>query len=196
MEARKIIGDIRKLVGVGGYQTKLCKVVSVEDDNTCTVEAYSGEQYEKVTINAEITKNKGIFITPKVDSSVLITMKDEIHGFISQFSDIDKFVIKIQDFDLELKDGNVKIKGKKVEAEFDQITFNGGENAGLVKVKELTDKINELVDWCKDHTHMIPVINTTGSPTAQVANNVDVPKPLSPPQRLNIRDYENDTIKH
>lgn len=75
------------------------------------------------------------------------------------------------------------------------IIMNKGKNGGLIKIKELTDKINGLVNWAKDHTHVIPsgAINCGGNVNGAP---VTAPAPLSPPDTLNRDDYENTDIKH
>lgn len=75
------------------------------------------------------------------------------------------------------------------------IKFNGGENGGLVKIQELTDKINELVEWCKNHTHANATFaGTIGGATA--SGNLTVPAPSEPPKEMNKDDYENTKITH
>lgn len=77
----------------------------------------------------------------------------------------------------------------------DKIIINGGDFGGLIKIKELTDKINNLVDWCKNHTHNNATFSGTisGNPAS---GTLTVPAPLQAPEQLNKDDYEDAKILH
>jgi len=80
-----------------------------------------------------------------------------------------------------------------------EVVINGGDNQGMIKIKELTQKLNDLVKWCNAHTHIIMPggVTTVGTPTTQ-SNSVpvQVPKPLSPANTFIKNDYENTKVKH
>jgi len=175
---RDIADSIRKLLGAVEFDTMLCTVESVDGETTCTVKTVkTGALYKNIKLNANITEDKGIYVFPKKGSYVLVTMIDKVQGFVSMFSDIEKITLNVNG----------------------DITINGGKNDGLVIIQKLTDKINELVDWCKDHTHLLQsgTVNVAGSlGSATNASPINVPSPLSPPSRLNKSDYENEKIKH
>jgi hypothetical protein len=83
--------------------------------------------------------------------------------------------------------------------EIESITINGGELGGLVKIQELTEKINELVDAFNRHTHTIATgaIATTGTAAAQAnAKPVTVPAVMTKADRLRKEDYEDIAITH
>lgn len=110
-------------------------------------------------------KGGGIVVIPEVGAQVLVIFFSKTVAFMLQCS-----------------------KAK-------QIVFNGGENGGLVKIQELTDKINELVDWCKNHTHT----NATFSGTINgvpATGAITIPAPLEPPKEMNKDDYEDITVIH
>lgn len=110
-------------------------------------------------------KGGGIVVVPEVGAQVLVIFFSKTVAFMLQCS-----------------------KAKK-------IVFNGGENGGLVKIQELTDKVNELVDWCKTHTHTNATFaGTIGGATASGA--LTVPAPLEPPKEMNKDDYEDITVIH
>lgn len=71
-----------------------------------------------------------------------------------------------------------------------EISFNGGENGGLINIDALTDKINGLVKTFNDHTHLV---NTQGTATAQSGT---AQATLSKAMELNKADYEDKKIKH
>lgn len=79
--------------------------------------------------------------------------------------------------------------------EVEEIIINEGKNGGLIKIQELTDKINELVDWCKNHTHTNASFSgTIGGVSATGA--ITVPTPIEAPKELNKSDFEDENIKH
>lgn len=77
----------------------------------------------------------------------------------------------------------------------DTITFNQGNNQGLVKIQELTDKLNNLVSEVETlrntfntHTHSGV---STGPGISGITNKI-VSKPIT---KFNKSDYENSKIK-
>ncbi len=87
-----------------------------------------------------------------------------------------------------------------VEMNADNIIYNGGDNFGMLKIKELTDKLNELktkvnalVSKYNSHTH---IVNTTGSATAQTGTAQAVVSKADSAASFNQSDYENTKIKH
>lgn len=68
------------------------------------------------------------------------------------------------------------------------IILNGGTLGGMVKVKELTDAVNAMVDTFNKHTHSIVGVQP-GS------GNVTSVKPLSEMQKLNRSKIENEKVK-
>lgn len=62
------------------------------------------------------------------------------------------------------------------------VTLNGGKLGGLVKVAELTQKLNELVQAFNGHTH-----TGTHGPTSP---------PVSQAKAFSKDDYEDTTVKH
>lgn len=165
---RKCAEYIRMLVGKTAFTTYLCKVNSV-DGATCEVErVMDGMIVKDVRLNAHIRENEGLVVIPKTDSYVLITDIDGDKWFVSQYSVIESITL---DFD-------------------NTLTINSGNNAGLVKINELTQKLNELVNAFNTHTH-----TTTATVGATTAPGVIEP-PLQQANPFNKTDYENDKIKH
>ena len=71
-----------------------------------------------------------------------------------------------------------------------QIVFNGGENGGLIKIEELTKKINDLIDAFNQHTHSVA---TTGSAASQTGTAAVIVNSFT---KLDKSSYEDKTIKH
>ena len=104
------------------------------DGAKCTVKRlFDDMEIEEVRLNCSTTENEGVVIVPKRDSMVLITSIDGRYWFVSQCSEVEKITIDATD----------------------KIVFNGGHNKGLVKIEELTNQLNELVTWCRNHTHTV-----------------------------------------
>jgi len=107
----------------------------------------------------------GFVITPEIDSMVYVIMSKYTLPFIVTFSDITQFDIM------------------------------GGEFGGLVKVVELTqklnnleNKVNEIIATFGTHTHTVIAVGAPTSPTSTpIAGNLTIS------QRA---DIENINIKH
>jgi len=107
----------------GSFACFTAKVLRVNGD-TCDVEL-EGMKLTDVRLRAVVNgENSKILVTPKTESYVLVA---DLSGDLSQlavigFSEVEKIEI----------DAN------------DKIIFNGGNNDGLVKIKELTNKLNNI----------------------------------------------------
>lgn len=111
-----------------------------------------------VIINVRLmADNKtGILITPKNNSVVIVTMINKYTGYVSMFSEVD------------------------------EIQLNGNVNGGIVKVTELTTKLNLLVSELQAQLTLIALgISTAGGSYT--------PETLS---TFNKTIYENLTVKH
>lgn len=69
-----------------------------------------------------------------------------------------------------------------------EITLNGGTLGGLVKVKELTDAVNKMVDTFNGHTHDIAGVQPGSAKVTSI-------KPLSGMQKLERSSIENEKVK-
>lgn len=109
----------------------IAKVVDV-DGEVCTIEM-DGLQLTDVRLRAVVNgETSKILITPKKESYVLVAdmMGDMSQLVVMNYSEIEK-----------------------IEIDAEKIVLNGGDNYGLVKIKELTEKLNALVDAFNNHTH-------------------------------------------
>jgi hypothetical protein len=78
---------------------------------------------------------------------------------------------------------------ERVEVKSDLIEINSGTLGGFVKIQELTDKLNALVNTFNAHTHTVA---TTGTAAAQSGTAAAITVQA---QRFNQSDYENEKIK-
>ena len=183
---RQIVENIRKIVGDRGFDTHLCVVESVNSDKaSCTVKRVIDEKIiSDVYINSSMLNDEGIVITPAKDSLVLVTRIDHLQSFVSLYSKIDKIHI------------NPKKKDEEIE-----IVINGGTNDGLVKIKELTDKLKELESKFNNHIHSNAEFSgtmTVGAATNPITGILTVPttKNTSNEFQSGYSSFENDKIKH
>ena len=127
-DARAIRDAVKRLSGnfnKDEIYTILGVVDSVDiDARTCVVT--SKNDVADVTIpdvSLMVNVNDGWLLIPKVDSEVYVTFTSRGLGWVSFFSEISKVFLIV--------DGAIQ--------------FNGGEYGGLVKITELTAKLNTMI---------------------------------------------------
>lgn len=161
---------------IGENAIRSVKVEKVDGD---TITATRGDEVFSLYPALFGQADKFLAVYPKVGSTVAIVY---INGkpstpYIVACTEIDRVAIKVGE-------STIGIEG-------DTITFNGGENGGMVLIEKLTDKLNQLqqqIDAIQTaiatHSHGTPAGATTGT----VYTRVNV-------SRFNASDYENDKIK-
>ena len=99
---------IRRIIEEDGYKaeqlyTLPCTVDSVDKDlNVCTVTTVFDEnEITDVRLQAVEGGGDGMVIYPKEGSSVLVTFLNKTTGFVSAYSDVDKFSFKNGSEDLK-----------------------------------------------------------------------------------------------
>ena len=173
----EIKNKIRAMVGNNTPLLLTGKVKSV-DGETCTVsigDLTLTDVRLRSVINGEDSK---LLITPADNSYVTIIdlggdlRETEVIGY----SEIEAIDIKTS------SDININCDGV--------VKFNGGDNDGLVQIKKLTQKLNQLVQKFNEHTHATSA--TVGATTA-----VGVISPTtSQASTFNKSDYEDTKVKH
>ena len=160
---------------VGPLQIFLGKVNSVnETDYTIDVTLNDSTHLPDARLRAVVNDNMPMVMTPVVGSYVLLGKIGETADWVVlAFDQVDKVIWNAN-----------------------QITINGGDNAGLVKVKELTTKLNNLENKVNA---MIEIFNThvhggvtTGAGTSAVTPTIITPE-LTVTQQSEIEDVK---IKH
>lgn len=162
---RRLADNIKRLNPTSMWLTQ-GEVVAV-DDLTCTVKIGDAE-IGGVRLRASLTgRDRQILTVPKVGSSVTL-------GCLT--ADLNNLVVLQVD-------------------EVEKIIINGGELGGLIKIQELTDKINALVEAFNGHTHLVPTgdVVTSAGPNIKPVN---IPAVTKKAAKLNKKDYEDETIKH
>ncbi len=151
-------------------QIGIFKSVS-EGDQLATFEPASGGAEVDVNLTIKGADNSCLII-PKVDSIGMVFFVNDTDAYIMSANKVDKYFINS-----------------------DEIIFNDGNNDGIVKINELTTKLNKLVSEVKTlktlldtHTHTLVTVGAgvSGVPVPIVANFTD----------FNKADYEDTKIKH
>ncbi len=131
---RAVLSAVQKLAGTYNTDTMgliTGTVVSVDEDaGTCLVEAVTGKattQMDGVELQTVIAD--GLLFVPKVGSEVKVLYSTYTTPFIVQYGDLDKIVIASE---------------TSIDIFCDDIKFNDGTFKGLVKVVELTKKLNAI----------------------------------------------------
>lgn len=164
--------DIKKAVrGINGQGQELysliCKVDSVDITNkTCYCIPLSEGGGDLQNVRLMSDNKIGFLIKPKIGSIVLVTMLNKATGYVSMFSEVD------------------------------EILLNGDAYGGLVRIQELTNKINNLENAFNNfvtlynlHTHGGVTSGPSATTPPVIANNTT----LTPTQQAEL---ENLTVKH
>lgn len=212
----KQIDAIRRALGIGGQAFDVgvmyATIKSVDaEKRTCVVVDDSEMQYDDVLLySVENAELKGWVVLPKVDSVVLVgRIGDSNELYVAMMSEIDGAMLTIGDKveasidDKELKYKNDKVEltitSEKVSLKAEKIEFNGGDNKGLVKIEQLTEKVNAMIETFNSHTHTLITgsVQVEGTPAKQAnVAPITVPAITDKAQKLNKTDYENDKITH
>lgn len=129
--------------------------VTKSEDTECVIK-YQGLEHKNVRLVCGFSQSlTTMIIKPAVGSTVLVA---------------------------DLSNGKMRDLVVLMVENVEKVIFNGGELGGLIKIEELTDKLNALVNAFNAHVH--PVAGNTTSTIAQ------------PLQLFNKADYEDEKIKH
>lgn len=201
---RQIIEAIQKISGTSlndNVHLLIGSVDSVNESNrTCTVTSISSKG--SVTIENVLlmsSTDDGILLVPTIGSPVFVLYSTFNQPFVALFSGLDKILLVAGENNASIqvdKDGlKLEISNTKVYVSKDLTQFNDGSLGGLVKVVELTQKlnnleskVNSLITAFNSHVH-------TGVTTGAGASGTTlttVTGTLTPTQRA---DIENTKIK-
>lgn len=173
----------------GGMEVycKVCEVTGVNEQArtiNCTP-IDDGAELLDVNLQANQESTEGFVLFPAVGSYVVVGFLSEAVAVVLLCDKIDKAVIRTGDMSLQVSE--------------EGIILNEGTLGGLVRIQQLTDKLNELINAFNSHTHEIEPgsVAVTGSSTAQSnAAPVIVPAITGKHQHVSVSDYENDKVKH
>ena len=183
MSEQTIRNSIQELAGVKGADKVhliSATVLSVDETKrTCVVNAISGigeQKIESVLLMTAI--DDGMLLVPAIGSTVFVSYSTFNQPFVCLFSELQKVVFIVGENTLQLTS--------------DGIMYNGGSLGGLVKVIDLTTKLNNLENKVNSlitayNSHIHPASSGTTSPTT-----TQVTGTLIPTQQ---NDIENIKIK-
>lgn len=203
---RQIIEAVQKMTGTQLRDNVILISANVDsvDESTrsCVVTTIGGAAtvtIENVQLMASV--DDGILIIPKVDSTVFVCYSTFNLPFVCQFSAVDKVVFVAGQNNVTLQIINtgvlLEINNTKLELTDGKTTFNDGQLGGLVKIAQLTTKLNNLENLVNDlvskyntHTHVLALSTGTGTAAATLTQETTV---LTPTQQA---DIEDDKIVH
>jgi hypothetical protein len=171
-------GSIKEAVMRGEqFYQKLCTVDSVNRSSRmiCCTPVDGSAQLLNVRLQSVGGASNGLCIIPTAKSTVLVGFLDKNNAEVLITSSIEEIRLDVND----------------------NIIINGGDNKGLVKVKELTDKLNALKDTVNNlvnayNAHIHTGTSATGGPVTTIAPVTTA----QPAETFSVEDYSNDKIKH
>lgn len=170
--------------------TTITLVVDPEDETKDSLTATIGAV--EVNMTGEQVR-VGIDDTPPDEGAernpvaVASLTKETLHANIGEDSTID----------LTADDLNVKTGQSTLLMNNDVISFNGGGLDGLIKINDLTTKLNDFVNTFNSHTHNVPAGAFLVGATGAVPSPAPVPveTPMQSAQTFSKGDYENEKVK-
>lgn len=202
------IADAIRKLAQGGHQTvSLICTVDAVDKEARTVDCTPIDESAPllgVNLQANQESTWGVVTYPRVGSYVVVGfVADGNAGVVLMTDDIESIEVVVSDTTsrVVIDEERVRIDvGEETSAELtkDGVVLNGGTLGGLIKVAELTSKLNELIDAFNNHTHTLVVgaVNVAGSATAQ-SNTAPITVPAITGKHTKVKrgDYENEKVK-
>lgn len=202
-----IAETIRKMAQGGRPTVSLMCTVDKVYKDTRTVDCTpldEGAPLLGVNLQANQGSNFGVVSFPRVGSFVVVGFVAEgSAGVVLLTDDVESVEVVVSDKTTRAvldEDGARIYVGEETSAELtaDGVVLNGGKLGGLIKVKDITDKINELIDAFNNHTHTLPTssVAVSGSATAQTnLSPITVPAITKKHKEVRREDYENEKVK-
>lgn len=161
----------------------MAEVKSVnQDDNTCTID-YNGVDVEGVSLGAKEEKDKTLIVYPKIGKpAIFARIGNSNQMFLLHCAEAEKIIIEVGTSILEIVDG--------------QITINGGDNKGLVKVDGLKSQLNSIENSINQLKNILsswtPVANDGGA-ALKASSASWAGQQLT---QTALGDIENEKVKH
>jgi len=183
MEAIDALVD-RHSGGQGAFQVIEATVKSVDwDKRVCTVTTSDNYDITNVRLRAKKDGTKtGWVCKPKVNSDVLVALvyNKPLNTFIAMFGELDGIV---------MVDGNGN-EIFNIDVPNGKFVFNGGNHDGMVKVVELTQKVNNLENKVNELINILRGVSVALAPsgTYPFAPIFTPVQTLTPTQQSDIED--------
>lgn len=183
---------IRQLAQPDGETVALVCTVDAVDKTARTIDCTplnEGAPLLGVNLQANQEADYGLCLFPEEGSYVIVGfVADGASGVVLTTEKIEAAEIVIGDNSAVIDAKGLRLKTANMSADFNtsDIILNGGDLGGLVKIQELTDKLNELVTAFNAHTH-------TGTCPNGAVETLPTDTAANP---FVASDYENTKIKH
>ncbi len=199
---------IKKLAKEGDTASILLGTVSAVDKDARTVDVEPiNEDAPILGVNLQANQEStlGVVQFPREGSYVAVAMLSGYEaGVVVLTDDVESIEVNINDgTKLTLTEDGISLNvkdGITLDIDDKAAVFNGGDLGGLIKIEELTNKINALVntvnaliDNYNAHTH-ITTATVSASPTPGVISPIVAPALKA--QTFKAKDYEDDKVKH
>jgi hypothetical protein len=183
-DKNKIKEAIRKIAGAAPGDAIPCTVVAVQD-YTCTVKQIENDvEITKVRLNAAQDPAKGFIIKPAVNSVVLLEAISATDYYVSMFSDVASFSLKIGSISLELNQN--------------EITLNGGAAGSyLTDINKLVAEVNATRADIRSLKQALMTFVPTGTPADTAAWTAAFASYYGAPLvDTSVNDLKDTKVKH
>lgn len=186
-------------------------IVDSVDEENAYVRIYEEDEPMPIPLLTIGAVDGSFKLTPAVESLAVVSLAngDDNLPFFVSYTVVDKIefnrgnvIITLDATEeqevarLTIGESVVEVLTNAVNINTPTTTFNGGNNDGMVKINELTDKLNNLqselqsfVSTYNSHSHAY-----TWTTSAGAGNVVPTTSTATPPTRFNKSDYENTEI--
>lgn len=193
---------IKLLAKTDGETTALICTVDNVDKEARTVDCSPINESAPllgVNLQANQGSDSGLCVFPKVGSFVVVGfVADGAAGVVLLCDEIESAEIVIGDTSALISATGLTVKVADASAKLDKtaVTFNGGSLGGLVKVVELTQRLNLIendINVLKSIFAGWAPVSQDGGAALKTAVTAWSTQTLTPTTRT---DYENDKVKH
>ena len=201
-----IANIIRQLAKPDGETVALVCTVDAIDKAARTIDCTplnEGAPLLGVNLQANQEVDFGLCLFPEPGSHVVVGfVADGAAGVVLLTEKIESAEIVIGDSSAVMDANGLRFDIGDISAHIDKnaVTFNGGGLGGLVKVQDLTNKLNELtrtvnalVTSYNAHTHITTATVGAGSVPGVIS---PITEQAEPAALFNRADYENEKVKH
>jgi len=158
---------LARFIGIN-RPTMLGTVTDVDKiENTCTVDD-DGVEWLGVRLRAVTGENNGLVAYPKQGAYVLCVKVEDTEEWA---------VLKASEYE-------------SIEMTIESLVINSGNLGGLIKISDLTAKLNDLVAKFNAHTHLTTATVGSSPTPGTIAATTNQAQPF------NKSDFEDTKIKH
>lgn len=199
------IADAIRKLAQGGHQTVslICTVDAVDKEARTADCTPIDESAPLLGVNLQANQESswGVVTYPRVGSYVVVGfVADGNAGVVLMTDDIESIEVVVSDTTSRVIIDEEKVRidvGEETSAELtkDGVVLNGGELGGLIKVKELTSRINDIekdINSLKDVFAGWVAVPQDGGAALKAASGVWAGSKLTLTKR---GDYENEKVK-